>query len=74
MRTLEHVEGKNCRESRDAYAESGSFGLTNDMLRLAEDVIDCRLQAVALFMLLVTLCVLPAAFCMWRISSRYRSR
>lgn len=58
--------------SRADYAESGSFGLTNDMIRVAEDVLDWRLQSVALLVLLLTVAVLPAAFGLWRLSSRLR--
>jgi hypothetical protein len=58
--------------SREGYAENSSFGLTNDMIRVAEDVLGWRLQSVALLMLLVSLGVLPAALSLWRISSRCR--
>jgi hypothetical protein len=60
--------------SRDAYAENGSFGLTNDMIRVAEDVLGWRLQSVALLVLLAALGVLPAALGLWRVSSRLRAR
>jgi hypothetical protein len=56
--------------SREGYAESGSFGLTNDMIRVAEDVLGWRLQSVALLVLVAALAVLPAALGLWRISSR----
>ncbi len=59
--------------SREWYAENGSFGLTNDMIRVAEDVLNWRLQSVAFLMLLVSLAVLPTAFGLWRISSRIRA-
>lgn len=59
--------------SREWYAENGSFGLTNDMIRVAEDVLDWRLQSVAFLMLLVCLAVLPIAFGLWRVSSRQRA-
>lgn len=59
--------------SREAYAENGSFGLTNDMIRVAEDVLGCRLQSVALLVLVLSLAVLPAAIGMWRVSSRLRA-
>ena len=59
--------------AREWYAENGSFGLTNDMIRVAEDVLNWRLQSVAFLMLLVSLAVLPTAFGLWRISSRIRA-
>jgi hypothetical protein len=40
--------------ARALYATNGSLGLKNDYLRLAEDVFHCRLQSVALVMLVVT--------------------
>ena len=43
------------------YANNGSFGLTNDYIRLARDVLGCRLESVAFAMLVVTLLALPAA-------------
>jgi hypothetical protein len=60
--------------SRETYAENGSFGLTNDMIRVAEDVLGWRLQSVALLVLLVALAVPPAAIALWRVSSRIRAR
>jgi len=56
--------------SRARYAENGSFGLTNDMLRVADEVLGSRLQSVAFLVLLASLAVLPAAFGLWRLSSR----
>ena len=58
--------------SREWYGENGSFGLTNDMIRAAEDVLHWRLQSVAFMMLLATVAALAAAFGLWRISSRTR--
>jgi hypothetical protein len=58
--------------NREDYAGNGSFGLTNDMIRAAEDVLGWRLQSVALLMLLVALAVLPVAISLWRVSSRQR--
>ena len=58
--------------SREGYAENGSFGLTNDMIRVAHGVLHWRLQSVAFLMLVVTLAALAAAFGLWRISSRIR--
>ena len=56
--------------SRVAYAENGSFGLTNDMLRVADEVLGSRLQSVAFLVLLASLAVLPAALGLWKLSSR----
>jgi hypothetical protein len=58
--------------SREWYAENGSFGLTNDMIRAAEEVLHTRLQSVAFLMLLATFAALAAAFALWRLSSRSR--
>lgn len=59
--------------ARATYAENGSFGLTNDFLRAANDVLGWRLESVALLMLAACLLVLPAAFALWRISSGQRA-
>jgi hypothetical protein len=59
--------------SREGYAENGSFGLTNDMIRVAEDVLGWRLQSVALLVLVASLGALPAAISLWRVSSRLRA-
>jgi len=56
--------------SREWYGENGSFGLTNDMIRVAEDVLGWSLPAVAGLVLLVALGVLPAAIGLWKLSSR----
>lgn len=45
--------------ARDDYATSGSLGLKNDYLVLAEDLCDCRLQTIAALMLLLSLLPLP---------------
>ena len=77
-----HLLGKNVilcggllfsSSSREAYAENGSFGLTNDMIRVAEDVLGWRLQSVALLVLVASLGVVPAALALWRVSSRLRA-
>ncbi len=60
--------------SRAWYAENGSFGMTNDLIRVAEDLLGWRLQSVAALMLVVALLVLPAALLLWRASSRACSR
>lgn len=52
-------------EARAAYAENGSFGLANDYLRVAEDVLGWSLPAVATMMLLVCLVPLPLALWVW---------
>ena len=51
--------------ARAEYAGTGSFGLTNDYLRLANDHLHVGLEAVAALMFLVALAVLPIA---WRLS------
>ncbi len=58
--------------SRAQYEQSGSFGLTNDMIRAAEDVLGWRLESVAFLMLVACVLVLPAAFGLWRVSLRAR--
>lgn len=45
--------------ARAWYHASGSFGLTNDYVRVAQQVIHVPLEAVAIFMLLVSLSVVP---------------
>ncbi len=44
------------------YYGSGSFGMTNDLIRAAEDVLDCSVQALAGGMFVATIAVLPLAF------------
>lgn len=46
---------------RDWYAESGSFGLVNDYLRIAREVFGSSLSVPATAMLVASLLVLPAA-------------
>lgn len=53
--------------SRAWYAENGSFGLTNDYIRLAEELLGWRLQSVAWLALLASLAAVPAAVGLWRI-------
>ena len=53
-------------EVRGWYARSGSFGLTNDYIRLARDVMRVDLSVVAFVMLLVALAPLPLAFVLAR--------
>jgi hypothetical protein len=50
---------------RDWYAGNGSFGLTNDYIRVAEDIYGCRLESVAAVMLLISLLPLPIALALW---------
>lgn len=45
--------------ARALYGTNGSLGLKNDYLRLAEDVLGCRLETVAFAMLAVALLPLP---------------
>lgn len=53
--------------ARELYEQSGSLGLKNDYLRLCEDVFDCRLQSVAMLMLLISLLPLPLGLWLgWR--------
>ncbi len=44
---------------RETYAHSGSYGLTNDYIRVAEDYLDWQLSSVAGLMLMVALAVFP---------------
>lgn len=59
-------------EARAEYSENGSFGLTNDYIRVAEDVLAWRLESVALMMLVAGLLVLPVALFLWRATIRMR--
>ncbi len=52
--------------ARDWYAGSGSFGLTNDYIRLA-DVLGWGLPQVAGMMLLVSLLPLPLSWLIWHL-------
>jgi hypothetical protein len=51
--------------SRAWYAENGSFGLTNDYIRIAEDLLGWRLQSVAWVALLASLAALPIGIGIW---------
>jgi len=55
--------------ARAEYAGNGSFGLTNDYIRVAEDVLAWSVPSVALLMLVVSLAALPLAALLWRTSS-----
>jgi hypothetical protein len=59
-------------DARAEYNDNGSFGLTNDYIRVAEDVLGCPLERVALMMLVAGLFVLPAAMLGWRLSRAMR--
>lgn len=59
--------------ARSDYMMSGSFGMTNDYLRVAEDILYWRLESVALLMLVAALCVLPVAILGWRLSRKLRN-
>jgi len=53
--------------SRAWYAENGSFGFTNDYIRIAEDLLGWRLESVAWLAFLVSLAAVPAAIGLWRL-------
>jgi hypothetical protein len=53
--------------ARAAYRGNGSFGLTNDYIRVAEDVLSWSLPSVATLMFVVSLCVLPLSVLLWRL-------
>lgn len=57
-------------DARAQYEGSGSFGLTNDYLRIAHDVTNTSVSTVAVVMLLAAACVAPAAVGVWRLRSR----
>lgn len=52
---------------RGWYESSGSFGLTNDYIRIAEDVVQVPLPTVAAVMLVVALLTAPVAWLVWRL-------
>lgn len=53
--------------ARATYHENGSFGFTNDFLRVAQEVLGCSLQTVGAFMLLASFAVVPVAILVWRL-------
>lgn len=55
---------------RALYASNGSFGILNDYLRLAEDVLGCPLEVVAFGMSLVAVAAPAAALVWWRLGRR----
>ena len=58
--------------ARAEYHSNGSFGFTNDYIRVAEDVLHWRLESVAILMLVAALLVLPAALGFWRFTLALR--
>jgi hypothetical protein len=52
--------------ARAHYDENGSFGLTNDFLRVAHDAVGCSLEVVAALMLVASVLTVPAAILLWR--------
>ncbi|MHC4512130.1 MAG: hypothetical protein ACYTKC_15040 [Planctomycetota bacterium] len=56
-----HLKLMSSRGFQIRYASGGSFGLTNDYIRVATDILGCSVSTVALLMLLVNIIVLPAA-------------
>jgi hypothetical protein len=58
--------------ARALYHSNGSFGMTNDYIRVADDVLGWQLQSVAGAMLFAAALVLPAALVLWRVYVRER--
>lgn len=58
--------------ARALYQTNGSFGLTNDYVRVADDMLGWQLQSVAGAMLFVGVLVLPLALLLWRVYARAR--
>ncbi len=52
--------------ARAWYQQNGSFGLTNDYLRVAHEVLGCSLTSVSLAMLLAALVPVPLAWWIWK--------
>ncbi len=48
------------------YRGNGSFGLTNDYIRVAQNVLGCSLESVAALMFVVALAVLPLSLLITR--------
>lgn len=59
--------------ARAEYEGNGSFGLTNDYLRAAHEVLGWRLESVALLMLVASALVLPMAIGLWRFTAALRA-
>lgn len=51
---------------REWYEGSGSFGLTNDLIRIAQDLLGCHIEPVALVMTAFCAVPLPLAWLIWR--------
>ena len=62
------------RSARALYHANGSFGMTTDYIRLADDVLGWQLQSVALAMLVAALLVPPCAILLWRVRLRWAAR
>lgn len=58
------------RSARALYHSNGSFGMTNDYVRVADDVLGWQLQSVALAMLFAALLVPACAILVWRLRLR----
>lgn len=58
------------RSARALYHANGSFGLTNDYIRVADDVLGWQLQSVALAMFVAALLVPACALLAWRVRLR----
>jgi hypothetical protein len=54
------------QSARSRYHQNGSFGLQNDLIRVANDVLGWPLEGVAFCMLVASVLVLPAAILLWR--------
>lgn len=52
---------------REWYEGSGSFGLTNDLIRIAQDLLGCHIEPVALVMTCCCALPLPLAWVIWRV-------
>lgn len=57
-------------ETKIWYHHSGSFGLKNDYLRLAEDILDWPLERVAGFSLVPAILIVPVCIFLWLRSRR----
>ena len=57
--------------ARDFYAHNGSLGLKNDYRVLAEDLLYCRLQSVALVMFVLALLPLPLGLAIGWLRERF---
>jgi hypothetical protein len=56
-----HFKLMSSRGFQVRYASGGSFGLTNDYIRVATDFLGCSVSTVALLMLVVNIILVPAA-------------